>query len=69
MHSVSRYSEVHELGHHVTFATAYVLKDMDGLTNIEVGAGLREWVDVISSQHLFSGKDKDTRINKLDLML
>ena len=44
----------------MTFATAYVLKDMDGLTNIEVGAGLREWVDVISSQHLFSGKD--TRI-------
>ena len=53
----------------MTFATAYVLKDMDGLTNIEVGAGLREWVDVISSQHLFSGKDKGTRINRLALML
>ena len=30
---------------------------MEGYTNIEVGAGLREWVDVISSKHLFSGKD------------
>jgi len=50
-------TELVKQGHHVTFATAYVLKDMDGLTNIEVGAGLREWVDVISSQHLFSGKD------------
>ena len=50
-------SELVKQGHDVTFATAYTLKEMEGYTNIEVGAGLREWVDVISSQHLFSGKD------------
>ena len=41
----------------MTFATSYVLKEMNGLTNIEVGAGIRDWVDNVSSKHLFSGKD------------
>ena len=27
------------------------------MTNVEVGAGIRQWADVTASQHLFAGKD------------
>jgi len=43
-------------GHDVTFATSYVLKN-NGVVNVEVGAGIRNWADVTASAHLFDGKD------------
>ena len=43
-------------GHDVTFATSYGLSN-DRVTNVEVGAGIRNWADVTASQHLFAGKD------------